>query len=78
VVTIADYSAGSLGVKVTGGGGAERALEALDEAAQLIAAGRFHLPVQQTFSFAQAAEAHRLSEDGHVRGKLVLVPGDSA
>src|SRR5205085_7239157 len=48
VATIADFAAGELGVKVTGGAGAERALEALPEVAELIAAGRFHLPVQQT------------------------------
>ncbi len=34
--------------------------------------GRFSLPVAQSFPFEQAAEAHRLSEGGHVRGKLVL------
>jgi NADPH:quinone reductase-like Zn-dependent oxidoreductase len=35
--------------------------------------GRFSLPVAQTFPLAQIAEAHRLSETGHVRGKLILV-----
>jgi NADPH:quinone reductase-like Zn-dependent oxidoreductase len=74
VATIADFGAGSLGVKVTGGAVAERAVEALPEAAELIEAGRFHLPVQQTFRFDDAAEAHRISEGGHVRGKLVLTP----
>jgi NADPH:quinone reductase-like Zn-dependent oxidoreductase len=74
VATIADFAAGSLGVIVTGGAGSERAAEALPEVAELIAAGRFRLPVQQTFRFADAAEAHRVSEGGHVRGKLVLVP----
>jgi NADPH:quinone reductase-like Zn-dependent oxidoreductase len=38
-------------------------------------AGRFSLPVAQTFPLAEIAEAHRVSEDGHVRGKLVLVVG---
>jgi NADPH:quinone reductase-like Zn-dependent oxidoreductase len=74
VASIADWSAAELGVKVTGGAGAERAVEALAEAAELIAAGRFHLPVARTFRFADAAEAHRVSEEGHVRGKLVLTP----
>jgi NADPH:quinone reductase-like Zn-dependent oxidoreductase len=31
------------------------------------------IPVQ-TFPFERAAEAYRISADGHVRGKLVLVP----
>jgi NADPH:quinone reductase-like Zn-dependent oxidoreductase len=74
VATIADFGAASLGVIVTGGAGSERAAEALPEVAELIAAGRFTLPVQQTFRFTEAAEAHRVSEGGHVRGKLVLVP----
>ncbi len=74
VATIADFGAAALGVKVTGGGDF-RATEALGQAAELIEAGRLHLPVAQTFTFAEAAEAHRVSEGGHVRGKLVLVPG---
>jgi NADPH:quinone reductase-like Zn-dependent oxidoreductase len=39
----------------------------------LIEAGRFSLPVARTFPLEQIAEAHRLSEGGHVRGKLVLL-----
>jgi NADPH:quinone reductase-like Zn-dependent oxidoreductase len=74
VATIADFSVAALGVKVTGGGDF-RAVEALGEAAALIEAGRFRMPVEQTFTFAQAGEAHRISQEGHVRGKLVLIPG---
>src|SRR5689334_2089577 len=74
VASIADWRAADLGIKITGGAGTERAVEALGEAAELIAAGRFSLPVAQTFRFAQAADAHRVSEEGHVRGKLVLIP----
>ena len=74
VATIADFGAAALGVKVTGGAEG-RAPGALAEAARLVDAGRLHVPVQQTFTFAEAPDAHRLSEGGHVRGKLVLVPG---
>jgi NADPH:quinone reductase-like Zn-dependent oxidoreductase len=74
VATIADFGAAALGVKVTGGADA-RAAEALDEAAGLIADDRLHAAVAQAFGFADAADAHRASEGGHVRGKLVLVPG---
>jgi NADPH:quinone reductase-like Zn-dependent oxidoreductase len=74
VATIADFGAAALGVKVTGGADS-RAVEALGEAAALVEAGRLRVPVAQTFTFAQAADAHRISQDGHVRGKLVLVPG---
>jgi NADPH:quinone reductase-like Zn-dependent oxidoreductase len=74
VVTIADYSAPKLGVRVSAGGGTERAYYALADAARYAQEGRFSLPVERTFSFADAAEAQRVSEAGHVRGKLVLVP----
>jgi NADPH:quinone reductase-like Zn-dependent oxidoreductase len=73
VVTIADFSAPELGVRVSTGGG-PRAWAALGQAAELYEQGRFVLPVAQEFPFADAAEAHRVSADGHVRGKLVLVP----
>ena len=42
---------------------------------ELIESGRFSLPVAQAFPLAEVAEAHRLSEHGHVRGKLVLLVG---
>jgi NADPH:quinone reductase-like Zn-dependent oxidoreductase len=73
VATIADFGAAALGVKVTGGGDG-RAAEALDEAAELVSSGRLRATVAETFPFARAADAHRASEGGHVRGKLVLVP----
>ncbi len=73
VVTIADFSAAEHGVRVSTGA-EERSWEALGQAAQLAEAGELTLPVERTFPFDQAPEAHRISEDGHVRGKLVLVP----
>jgi NADPH:quinone reductase-like Zn-dependent oxidoreductase len=73
VVTIADFSAAEHGVRVSTGA-EERSWQALDQAAQLAEAGELTLPVQRTFPFDQAPEAHRISEGGHVRGKLVLVP----
>src|SRR3954469_17405537 len=73
VITIADYSAPQYGVRVTGGQDGRYA-QALVEAAKLWEDGKLSLPVAQAFPFAEAAEAHRLSEGGHVRGKLVLIP----
>jgi NADPH:quinone reductase-like Zn-dependent oxidoreductase len=74
VVTIADYEgAQQTGVTMTGGPDSVRAWYALGQAAELIEAGRFSLPVAQTFPLEQIAEAHALSETGHVRGKLVLL-----
>ena len=78
VVTIADFAgAQEHGVRFSRGD-AGRALYALAEIGELIESGRFSLPVTQTFPLAEVAEAHRVSEDGHVRGKLVLVVGSSA
>ncbi len=74
VVTIADYEgAQQTGVTMTGGPDSVRAWYALAQAAELIEAGRFSLPVAQTFALEQIAAAHALSETGHVRGKLVLL-----
>jgi NADPH:quinone reductase-like Zn-dependent oxidoreductase len=72
VLTIADPQAQQYGVPYTGGGG-QRSYEALAEAARLFTQGRFSLPVERTFPLADAPEAHRISEEGHVRGKLVLL-----
>ena len=74
VVAIADYpGAQALGVRFSGGSGSERAWGALAAVTEQIEAGRFSLPVAQTFPLAQIAEAHRLSETGHVAGKIVLL-----
>ena len=42
---------------------------------ELADAGRLRVEVQRTFPLDQAAEAHRLIEQGHVRGKVVLTVG---
>jgi NADPH:quinone reductase-like Zn-dependent oxidoreductase len=76
VVTIADYQgAQETGVAFSGGMGTGRALHALRDIGELIEAGRFLLPVAQTFGLDEIAEAHRVSEAGHVRGKLVVLVG---
>jgi NADPH:quinone reductase-like Zn-dependent oxidoreductase len=75
VVTIADFTgAQEHGVRFSRGD-AGRAVHALAEIGELIESGRFSLPVARTFPLAEIAQAHRAGEDGHVRGKLVLVIG---
>ncbi|MDV6012314.1 NADP-dependent oxidoreductase [Haloechinothrix sp. LS1_15] len=44
----------------------------LDWLGRLADEGRLSVEVQQTFPLAQAADAHRLLEGGHVRGKVAL------
>jgi NADPH:quinone reductase-like Zn-dependent oxidoreductase len=73
VVTVADFSgAQEYGVRFSHGD-TGRAVHVLAEIGELIESGRFSLPVAQTFPLAEVAQAHRVSEDGHVRGKLVLL-----
>ena len=73
VVTIADFSTSVPGVHVTSGGEIDRTA-ALREAAALAADGKLSLPVQRTFPLEEIADAYALSLEGHVAGKLVLVP----
>jgi NADPH:quinone reductase-like Zn-dependent oxidoreductase len=73
VLTIANFTAGHAGAQVTGGGADSRPMEALGEVAGLLAQNKLVIKVQ-TFPFDRAADAYRISQSGHVRGKLVLVP----
>ncbi len=73
VVTIADFAgARQHGVRFSRGDSG-RAIHVLDRIGELIESGRFTRPVAQTFPLAEVAEAHRVGEHGHARGKLVLV-----
>lgn len=73
VVSIANFAAGQAGARVTGGGADSRPMEAMAEIAELLAENKLVIKVQ-TFPFDRAVEAYRISQAGHVRGKLVLIP----
>jgi NADPH:quinone reductase-like Zn-dependent oxidoreductase len=73
VLSIANFAAGQAGARVTGGGADSRPMEALALVAELLAQNKLVLKVQ-TFPFQRAAEAYRISQSGHLRGKLVLIP----
>jgi NADPH:quinone reductase-like Zn-dependent oxidoreductase len=73
VLSIANFAAGAAGARVTGGDTDSRPMEALAQVADLLAQGKLVIKVQ-TFPFDRAAEAYAISQAGHVRGKLVLVP----
>jgi NADPH:quinone reductase-like Zn-dependent oxidoreductase len=76
VVTLADFDgAKEHGVHFSNGFADGHAFHSLAKIGELIEAGRFWLPVDKTFPLAQIAQAHRVSEHGHVRGRLVLVVG---
>ncbi|MCX4782488.1 NADP-dependent oxidoreductase [Streptomyces sp. NBC_01264] len=77
VVTIADFAGAQEHGVVFSRGDTGRAVHVLGEIGALIESGGFSLPVAQTFPLTEVAEAHRVSEKGHTRGKLVLLMPDA-
>ena len=73
VLSVANFAAGRAGARVTGGGADSQPMQALSQVADLLAQNKLVIKVQ-TFPFDRAAEAYRISQAGHLRGKLVLVP----
>ncbi|MFJ8920920.1 NADPH:quinone reductase [Streptomyces sp. LamerLS-316] len=71
VLSIADLGAPEFGVRFSGVAGSMP--DALAEAADLIARGRLHIPVEKSYTLAEAAAAHIDSHAGHTRGRRVLV-----
>ncbi|GLW90500.1 NADP-dependent oxidoreductase [Actinokineospora globicatena] len=74
VATIADYTASDIGVPFVQGVETEKIAGRLTAAATLAAAGKLTIPIAGTFPLAEAPATHHLSQDGHVRGKLIIVP----
>ncbi|MEU9098614.1 NADP-dependent oxidoreductase [Streptomyces sp. NPDC048361] len=75
VVTIADFAGARRHGVVFSRGDTGRAVHALAGIGKLIETGRFTLPAVRTFPLSEVAEAHRLGEEGQVRGKIVLLVG---
>jgi NADPH:quinone reductase-like Zn-dependent oxidoreductase len=69
VVSLNDFSAPTLGAKFST---SPAAYDGLPRAVTLVEAGRYMVAVDRRLPFSDAAHAHRLSEAGHLRGKLVL------
>ncbi|POM22839.1 Quinone oxidoreductase 1 [Actinomadura rubteroloni] len=74
VLTIADASAAESGVRFVAAP-AEEISRLLGAAAELVADGHVTLTVSHAYPLAEAADAHRESQTGHARGKLVVLPG---
>jgi NADPH:quinone reductase-like Zn-dependent oxidoreductase len=74
VVTIADFGAAALGVRISMGELAAQpsGKHGLAVAARLAEAGHFHITTR-SFPFEDAAEAHALAAEGPRRGKVVLI-----
>jgi NADPH:quinone reductase-like Zn-dependent oxidoreductase len=73
VVTLADPKAGELGVTFLGGEVPDLPA-VLAQVGALAATGALTLPIAHAYPLAEAAAAHRASQSGHTRGKLVLIP----
>lgn len=71
VISIADLGAPELGVLFSGVAGSVP--EALAEAVGLISRGKLHIPVERSYTLAEAAKAHIDSQAGHTRGRRVMV-----
>lgn len=71
VISIADLDAPQLGVRFSGVAGSVP--DALTEAAGLISRRELHIPVEKSYTLAEAAEAHIDSRAGHTRGRRVVV-----
>ncbi|MEU6741187.1 NADP-dependent oxidoreductase [Streptosporangium sandarakinum] len=71
VISIADFGAAEFGVRFSGVAG--NMSEALAETVGLISRGRLHIPVEKSYTLAEAAAAHIDSQAGHTRGRRVMV-----
>jgi NADPH:quinone reductase-like Zn-dependent oxidoreductase len=71
VISIADLAAPELGARYSGVAGSVP--EALAEATGLISRGKLHIPVEKSYTLAEAAAAHIDSRAGHTRGRRVVV-----
>lgn len=72
VVTISDFGAGDKGVTVSYGDQSKITAGDYADVLALAADGDFVTEIAQRFPFADVAKAHTLSEQGHLRGKIVL------
>ncbi|WAP60303.1 NADP-dependent oxidoreductase [Streptomyces sp. S465] len=71
VISIADLDAPESGVRFSGVAGSVP--DALAEAVDLISRGKLHIPVEKSYTLAEAAAAHIDSHAGHTRGRRVIV-----
>lgn len=79
VTIVASRRAFDLGFKVIGGApgadpGTEIRAAARLDLVRLVSEGKLRVFVTRTFGLAEAADAHRLIMEGHVSGKIALIP----
>ena len=74
ILTISDPAAGNLGVTFSSGTPKDWSVRDLAALAERAAGGDLITTVAGTYPLERAADAQRVSQGGHVRGKLVLTP----
>lgn len=72
VITIADPQAARYGARFSTGQQSVGLREVFAEIFPLVERGALQMPIERIFPLHRAADAHRLSEDGHLLGKIVL------
>ncbi|WP_329084776.1 NADP-dependent oxidoreductase [Streptosporangium sp. NBC_01469] len=72
VVTIADGRAAEYGVRFSTGADGVSPAEVFAEVLPLLERGALRVPIERTFPLGRTADAHRLSEEGHRLGKIVV------
>lgn len=74
VLTLVAFDAADSGIVVHVGGVGSRLGDALRELVALTESGRLVTTVSRTYPLAEVAQALRASQEGHLRGKIVVVP----
>jgi NADPH:quinone reductase-like Zn-dependent oxidoreductase len=72
VITIADPQAARYGARFSTGQQSVGLREVFAEIFPRVERGALQMPIERIFPLHRAADAHRLSEDGHLLGKIVL------
>ena len=73
IITIADPQASAFGVRFAAGTEDGRSIQAVAEIAGLVADGKLQVTTSAAYALADAAEAAKLSQAGHLRGKIALL-----
>lgn len=72
IVTIADFDAAKQGITVSASDASSITAADFAPVLAFAAAGDLVTEIAQTFPFAEVPAAHRMSEGGHLRGKIVI------
>jgi NADPH:quinone reductase-like Zn-dependent oxidoreductase len=72
VITIADPHATEHGVRFSTGAQGAPLHAVFAEILPLLERGALRMPIEATFPLERATDAHRLSQQGHLRGKIVI------